>query len=87
MVLKTSTEKTWRDFKMPFGKYKGRTINEIRLIDLQYCAWAAEELSSGSLRELFLTALEYSSQVDPIASAQVIDRYRRRNDNITRRLQ
>lgn len=70
---------SWKEFKMPFGKHKGRTIDEIRTIDLGYCAWAAEELSSGSMRELFLAALEHSETVDPISSARVIDRYHRRN--------
>lgn len=78
MAIEKKPKKTWKDFVMPFGKYKGRTINQIRLVDLNYCSWAAEEIDSGSLRELFLCALEHQGDVDP-GPMSALKRYNIRN--------
>jgi hypothetical protein len=33
-----------RNFKMPIGKYKGKTVGQIGLVDLPYLEWMAENL-------------------------------------------
>ena len=42
---------------MPFGKYKGKTIRWIVDNDLPYSRWAAENISSDSLRVKFSIAI------------------------------
>jgi uncharacterized protein (DUF3820 family) len=35
----------WREFVMPFGKYRGFTLANIALDDPEYLTWAAEKLT------------------------------------------
>lgn len=48
-----SQEKPAELFIMPFGKYKGLSLQEIKNIDIDYCVWAAENLSATSIKMKF----------------------------------
>ena len=51
-----------KDFRMPFGKYKGKSITEIIIQDLKYAMWASEKFSSKNIRERFREELLKSDE-------------------------
>ena len=71
-----TTSVNWREFKMPFGKYKDKTLDEIRHIDVSYLNWGAEELHSASMRAMFRAALDEAERVDPYATARALGKQR-----------
>jgi len=46
-----------KDFRMPFGKYKGKSITEIIGQDRKYAIWASEEIDSNNIRKRFKEGL------------------------------
>ena len=48
----------WSDFIMPFGKYKGKTISEIKEIDFNYIQWGAENIDIEDIQNKFEEALK-----------------------------
>ena len=50
---------------MPFGKYKGDTLAIIRMNDIGYLVWAAENIKQTEVKEQFDKALAYINEVDP----------------------
>lgn len=48
-----SQEKSSNEFIMPFGKYNGCSLQEIKDIDIDYCIWAAENLSATNIKMKF----------------------------------
>jgi uncharacterized protein (DUF3820 family) len=42
---------------MPFGKYKGRSVDEIVDEDSGYARWAAQNLENENIRQIFEEAL------------------------------
>jgi formylmethanofuran dehydrogenase subunit B len=44
-------------FIMPFGKYKGRSVDEIVDEDSGYARWAAQNLENENIRQIFEEAL------------------------------
>jgi hypothetical protein len=70
-------EKTWKDTTIDFGKYKGKTIDQIRHVDFKYCIWAKNELN-GAIREQFEQAVEHQYKIDPFSSGNEIDKYERK---------
>jgi uncharacterized protein (DUF3820 family) len=47
----------WDAFKMPFGKYHGKTLKEIKEIDLNYFTWCAENLNDEKIKNKFIEGL------------------------------
>jgi len=52
-------------FKMPFGKYKGDTLAVIRMNDIGYLVWAAENIKQIEIKEQLDKAIAYINEVDP----------------------
>lgn len=48
-----SQEKPANLFVMPFGKYKGSSLQEIKDMDIDYCIWAAENLTTINIKMKF----------------------------------
>ena len=49
------------DFKLYFGKYKGKTLDEVYAIDKKYLKWIHKEFKPGSV----LTAVDNFLNLDP----------------------
>jgi hypothetical protein len=47
-----------RDFKMPFGKHKGETLEEIYIDDRDYFDWVLDNMENDNIREKFELAKE-----------------------------
>jgi hypothetical protein len=63
-----------RAFKMPIGKYKGRTIGQIALADPEYLAWCAETMD----RNIGMAAKTYlagEGQPVPVGPAEEFDEF------------
>lgn len=58
-------DRSWMSFKMPFGKYKGDTLGMIRINDIGYIVWAADNISNADVKEQCDKALAYINEVDP----------------------
>lgn len=39
----------WQNFVMPIGKYKGKTLLEIKAVDKGYLQWAVDNMSGKSI--------------------------------------
>lgn len=46
-----------KDFRMPFGKYKGKSITEIIDQDRKYAIWVSEKNDSNNIRRRFTEEL------------------------------
>jgi hypothetical protein len=55
-----------RNFKMPIGKYKGRTVGQIGLVDIAYLEWCAENLDRGIQR----AAQVYLAHAEPAGAVR-----------------
>jgi len=51
----------WQKFKMPFGKYKGKTLLWMRKNDTPYMIWCRNNISANSIRHRCAEALETPS--------------------------
>jgi uncharacterized protein (DUF3820 family) len=58
-------------YKMPFGKYKGDTLAIIRMNDIGYVVWAAENIKQPEVKEQLDKAIAYINEVDPYALSGV----------------
>jgi uncharacterized protein (DUF3820 family) len=58
-------DRTWMNYKMPFGKYKGDTLAIIRMNDIGYLVWAAENIKQAEVKEQLNKAIAYINEVDP----------------------
>jgi hypothetical protein len=54
--------KDWRSFKPNFGKYKGQTLQMIRIIDMPYIFWVVENMNNPPKE--FFECVEYANTVD-----------------------
>ena len=64
-------DRTWMSYKMPFGKYKGDTLAIIRINDIGYLVWAAENIKQAEVKEQLNKAIAYINEVDPWALSAV----------------
>jgi len=53
----TQSNKSNRDYRMPFGKYKGSTLEEIYVDDREYLEWCADTLDKEDIRERIADAI------------------------------
>ena len=58
-------DRSWMSYVMPFGKYRGDTLAIIRMNDIGYILWAAENIKQPDVNEQFQKALAYINEVDP----------------------
>jgi hypothetical protein len=58
-------------FVMPFGKHKGETLSMIRINDISYLVWAAEDISNAEVKEQCQKAIAYLNEVDPFSLSKV----------------
>lgn len=56
---------------MPFGKHKGETLSMIRINDISYLVWAAEDISNAEVKEQCQKAIAYLNEVDPFSLSKV----------------
>jgi len=59
-------------FRMPIGKYKGKTLLEILQEDREYLVWCYENFNKGSLRDRILKVLEDNGRPED-RSPNVVD--------------
>jgi uncharacterized protein (DUF3820 family) len=55
--------RTWREYKLKFGKYQGKTLGYVRVVDFQYCLWLEENINP-PIKEVG-EMMEYIAKVDP----------------------
>ena len=60
-------DRSWMSYKMPFGKYKGDTLEIIRINDPQYLIWGADNINNREVRRECEKAITYLNEVDPWA--------------------
>ena len=58
-------------YKMPFGKYKGDTLAIIRMNDVGYLVWAAENIKHLEVKDQLDKAIAYINEVDPYSLSGV----------------
>lgn len=48
---------SWKVFIMPFGKHKGKTLQEIKNVDIEYIRWASEKMENVNIKNKMIEAL------------------------------
>jgi hypothetical protein len=69
-------DKSWMSYVMPFGKYKGDTLAIIRMNDVGYLLWAADNISNPEIKEQCNKAIAYINEVDPWSLSKLSDRHK-----------
>lgn len=41
---------SWKSFKMPFGKYQGKSLYDIKKEDMQYLKWIADNVDNAIVK-------------------------------------
>lgn len=79
-IPKAKRLKVNREDKITFGKYKGKTFNEIAYIDPDYISWIDENVKTIEIDKDFVTAVriyirERDSELRDILAEHAFDNY------------
>ena len=66
-------DKSWQPFVIPFGKYKGETLQMVRIRDAKYVLWLSQQNPQEHSAEAIAMCkkcIEYIEKVDPFSLAR-----------------